>query len=293
MAKILGMGGLPQFSKELDRRIEGSCNHVVLNLKRLESMSGATMGYFIRVHARLRAAGGELVLSEPSRYFKEAVKTLGIDQVFASFPSDNEARKYIQRPPFQPGPIPKGVGYWGGGADDPKDLPTPQVLVRTLWQFGRRARIARYLANGNVLGGWCGTALCRLCDESFGACDMTDGVWIWPERLEHYVLEHAVSLPGTFLETMRSNAWQVPKVPDTAGMSRWLEEGVGHYGDLSARHPTFFQVRCCCISGHARRERQPCVDSSPPWWQVEIRLCRADRFVQQADDLAIASAIRR
>jgi hypothetical protein len=43
-----------------------------------------------------------------------------------------------------------------------------------------------------------------------GSRDLTDGVWVWPEGLAHYVEEHDVMLPDAFLHTMRANEWKMP-----------------------------------------------------------------------------------
>jgi hypothetical protein len=42
-----------------------------------------------------------------------------------------------------------------------------------------------------------------------GDSDLTDGIWVWPEGLEHYVRHHHVRLPGQFIHTMRDFGWRV------------------------------------------------------------------------------------
>src|SRR5262249_34367885 len=45
-----------------------------------------------------------------------------------------------------------------------------------------------------------GTSWCRfLCDGGNGCCELSDGCWIWPEGLSHYVRDHHVRLPGEFI----------------------------------------------------------------------------------------------
>jgi hypothetical protein len=56
-----------------------------------------------------------------------------------------------------------------------------------------------------------GCSYCRFgCAWIEGTGCVTDGTWIWPEGLAHYVEQHHVPLPGEFLETMKRNGWQVP-----------------------------------------------------------------------------------
>ena len=45
-----------------------------------------------------------------------------------------------------------------------------------------------------------------------GCSDLTDGVWVWPEGLVHYIEAHELVLPEEFLATMEQNQWRVPEV---------------------------------------------------------------------------------
>jgi hypothetical protein len=42
-----------------------------------------------------------------------------------------------------------------------------------------------------------------------GSQDLTDGVWVWPEGLAHYVSAHSVRLPEMFLEQARNHRYKV------------------------------------------------------------------------------------
>jgi len=41
---------------------------------------------------------------------------------------------------------------------------------------------------------------CSVPDQQMGSRDLTDGTWVWPEGLAHYVEAHEVSLPEAFVE---------------------------------------------------------------------------------------------
>lgn len=43
-----------------------------------------------------------------------------------------------------------------------------------------------------------------------GRADLSDGEWVWPTGLAHYVERHSICLPESFLKTMMSNAWTIP-----------------------------------------------------------------------------------
>jgi hypothetical protein len=42
---------------------------------------------------------------------------------------------------------------------------------------------------------------------------LTDGIWVWPEGLAHYVDFHDVYLPEEFISTMRQHGWRMPEGP--------------------------------------------------------------------------------
>jgi len=59
-----------------------------------------------------------------------------------------------------------------------------------------------------------GYSFCRFnCDAPpplLGDSDFTDGEWVWPAGLAHYVEAHSVMLPDEFVQTMMGNGWSVP-----------------------------------------------------------------------------------
>jgi hypothetical protein len=95
----------------------------------------------------------------------------------------------------------KAVGFWITGIGDEK-LPAPQELVGVM-PADQRARLVDYVATGMTQASYLGMAWCRFgCGISplfMGTRDLTDGVWVWPEGLAHYVREHQVVLPDEFV----------------------------------------------------------------------------------------------
>nr|BEK63113.1 hypothetical protein KPHV_03400 [Kitasatospora purpeofusca] len=89
------------------------------------------------------------------------------------------------------------LGFWMT-PEDPS-LPDPAGLVDPAWEESHRQWVADYLDRGQVAGSWMGVSRCRLCSCPNGSRDLTDGYYLWPEGLSHYVLDHSVRLPGEFL----------------------------------------------------------------------------------------------
>ena len=100
------------------------------------------------------------------------------------------------------------VGYWRplqrrhlDSAEDAA-LPDPREFVDTTWDSALRSRVAGYLKNGRIWAFGFGYSYCRFqCgapDSTMGSNVLTDGIWVWPEGLWHYVEAHAVRLPPQF-----------------------------------------------------------------------------------------------
>ena len=101
----------------------------------------------------------------------------------------SELRKHVDRPV-------RMLGFWMASEGD--GLPNPADLVDASWDEGEREWVSDYLECGQVAASWMGASTCRLCSCSNGSRDLTDGYYLWPEGLAHYVLVHAVRLPAEF-----------------------------------------------------------------------------------------------
>ena len=90
------------------------------------------------------------------------------------------------------------LGFWVSPGTN--SLPNPAALVDVSWDEAERQRVADYLSRGQVVASFMGASRCRLCSCINGSHDLTDGAYLWPEGLSHYVLDHSVRLPAEFLE---------------------------------------------------------------------------------------------
>lgn len=91
------------------------------------------------------------------------------------------------------------IGYWHDAGWS--SLPHPQSLVDPEWEKDRRAKIVAYLEAGKTAATYFGVSYCRFgCKGWGGTRDLTDGYWVWPELLAHYVEGHQIKLPGEFVK---------------------------------------------------------------------------------------------
>jgi len=92
------------------------------------------------------------------------------------------------------------VGYWY--SDSEPELPMPDSNE----SMEHEEEIARYLRSHNVINSYRGSSTCRICNDRWnGSKEMSDGVYIWPEGLAHYINEHKTTLPTEFIEHILAN----------------------------------------------------------------------------------------
>lgn len=82
-----------------------------------------------------------------------------------------------------------------------------------------RERIAGYLRGGTILAAT-GTRVADWFEPgqepSVALALLTDGTWVWPSDLAHYVEKHGVRVPDEFMEHMSGRGWEATAVaPDT------------------------------------------------------------------------------
>jgi hypothetical protein len=89
------------------------------------------------------------------------------------------------------------IGYWKGSLRD--EYPFPQELGAG-YAPDIRQTLLTFLESGEVFQRYRGYSWCRFgCPEPNGSVELTDGRWVWPEGLAHYIRRHPVALPAEFL----------------------------------------------------------------------------------------------
>jgi hypothetical protein len=93
------------------------------------------------------------------------------------------------------------IGLWFG--PHAPGWPDVQRFVDPSADQVQRERIAQILDDGRRTDRvYMGYSRCRLCDSINGSGEFTDGVFIWPEGLSHYIRRHQIRLPDAIEETL-------------------------------------------------------------------------------------------
>jgi hypothetical protein len=91
------------------------------------------------------------------------------------------------------------IGYWRG--EHAVGWPDPADFVDSTWARDEREAVADYLGRGFVVRACMGYSPCRICGKDNGCLELSDGIYVWPEGLAHYVTDHGVRLPEPFVST--------------------------------------------------------------------------------------------
>lgn len=108
------------------------------------------------------------------------------------------------------------VGFWSQDLKDDEFI-HPSKIVGQDWSPQLKQRIIDYLKGGTKCVNYMGPSFCRICGCRNGFSDCTDGKWVWPEGLSHYIAEHNVRLPLQFVEYMQENNFEIDSVAEYGG----------------------------------------------------------------------------
>ncbi len=109
------------------------------------------------------------------------------------------------------------IGYWEGPSAP--GWPRAQDFVDHDWNEWERDIVASYLEEGFIPSVGCGISDCRFCGAPNGSAERSDGVYVWPEGLAHYVREHGVRLPVSVIRHMVGRSLQMN--PDREDSTWW------------------------------------------------------------------------
>jgi hypothetical protein len=94
------------------------------------------------------------------------------------------------------------IGYWW--SEHHTQLPRAADFVDASWDEDERFEVIVHLQHAMVARAYMGPSRCRFCGVLNGTLDLTDGTYVWPEGLAHYVREHHVRLPQELVDHVRA-----------------------------------------------------------------------------------------
>lgn len=108
----------------------------------------------------------------------------------------------------------KWYGVWRLEADPIPNWPAFSELVDPSWVPGDKALLVDYLRAAPIVAASpMKPTSCHLCGESRGRPGnyCSDGVWLWPWDLAHFVAKHDVRLPDEMARHIRAAGYKPPQ----------------------------------------------------------------------------------
>ncbi len=206
-------------------------------------------------------------------------------------------RTYLEQSPT-PKPkltkTPKIIGYWSpperglqSVAEMDPGYPDPRQLIGG-WDRTEQDAVIAYLRGTGVHYGmkWMGYSCCRICGGFNGTADNSDGEWVWPSGLIHYVRDHDVRLPTEFVETAlsatregrkpkvlpfkeRDGSWRHALLPHGYDNRFWLRWAQQNTPSLPDAIPFDEARRICHELSHEAWQFE--IQNEAPLWRVRYR----------------------
>jgi len=107
----------------------------------------------------------------------------------------------------------KWFGFWRVNPSSDAYLPELSAWIDPTWNPNDKDKILAYLENSPmVVASTSVRTPCLICDEALNSSNFqSDGVWLWPEDLKHYIHMHHVKIPSSFENHIRQNEYAPPK----------------------------------------------------------------------------------
>ncbi|MFT5355009.1 MAG: hypothetical protein ACI9KE_002222 [Polyangiales bacterium] len=165
---------------------------------------------------------------------------------------------------------PEPLGFWKNTTRhttprSPIAWADPRALPRSRYE-GQKSKIVAFLRGGESGEAYLGYSYCRFEDctasgPSMGSTDRTDGTWVWPEGLVHYVDAHDVALPPEFIEyVLRGTPVRTQGV--------WVRWSAQHRNQTSDETPAAIEDVRALSSELTTATYLPAFDAEAEWWLV-------------------------
>lgn len=116
-----------------------------------------------------------------------------------SYARYKDAMEYVSR---------RAIGYWWSPSEP--DLPDPAAFVDESWAEIERKAVADAIDSAPTQMNYLGSSTCRICGQSNGNGEKSDGTYIWPEGFSHYVRDHSIRPPQQFVSHLLGNRTSEP-----------------------------------------------------------------------------------
>lgn len=106
----------------------------------------------------------------------------------------------------------KWFGFWQVDAENDAHLPLLETWIAPAWQPEDREELLSYIENAPLVVASSNLkSPCLICGALQNSSDFrSDGDWLWPADLAHYISQHRVRIPDSMIQHIRQKAHMPP-----------------------------------------------------------------------------------
>jgi hypothetical protein len=107
----------------------------------------------------------------------------------------------------------KWFGIFSSSEESIEGIPIIDIFINETWHPEDKLLIINYLKTSpNVVASSTMSTLCMLCRERLGdpGSFFSDGYWLWPERLVHYIKKHNLRIPDEMVKHIQKEKYFPP-----------------------------------------------------------------------------------
>jgi hypothetical protein len=114
----------------------------------------------------------------------------------------------------------KWFGFWKQDGDYYASCPDFNEWMISDCELEPDQKIIDYLSNGSFVSASPIYVNCHICEETIDSSKviLTDGIWMWPKDLVHYISLHKLKIPDEFYAHMNGSNFNCPIVDDDFDM---------------------------------------------------------------------------
>jgi hypothetical protein len=111
----------------------------------------------------------------------------------------------------------KWFGIFSNSEELIEGIPNIESFIDSNWHPEDKSLIVNYLRTSpNVVASSAMPTSCMLCEERLGdpGSFFSDGYWLWPERLVHYIEKHNLRIPDEMVKYIQEKKYLPPSELD-------------------------------------------------------------------------------
>ncbi|HET6204914.1 MAG TPA: STAS domain-containing protein [Planctomycetota bacterium] len=143
----------PAFTDAVEALAKSGAVRVALNLRLTPFLNSTALGALVKARKRLRDAGGELAIAQPSPFVKSVIEKVGLEKSIRMFPDEAQALAHLEAAPAPGKEAPKPAAPRRDPLVEtrsPIEVQDAATVLFTLQETGRRKALGKEVGIGRL-----------------------------------------------------------------------------------------------------------------------------------------------